>query len=278
MSDLHLEFETTTNPPPAWRAWVAERRTIPGHPSRGPSMAGIVGVDLVVMAGDIDTGVWGIHYADEVACYVGAPVVYVFGNHECYGHDIAELLPELRQAAWATDGRVVFLERNSARLWLNGERLCVLGCTLWTDYALNGDCDAAMRVAIDGMNDYARISRNGRVFTPADALAIHRTSRDWLGEKVRMARATDPAERLLIVTHHAPAAAGLGSRPDWLAPAYASDLTAEIRSWRPDAWLHGHTHHGHVTDVAGTILASAPRGYLGVDSRAISFVPAVLEL
>ena len=97
--DLHLEFEAWTPP--------------------------ILDVDLVILAGDIHTGVQGIAWAERAFT---APVVYVPGNHEFYGHDIDDLPAAVRRAA--RDGHVHLLD--GARAAISG--LTVAGVTLWTDY------------------------------------------------------------------------------------------------------------------------------------------------
>lgn len=63
MSHLHLEFE---------------------HDRAGPPLCNAIGADLVILAGDIDVGALGFDYAFGVSDRLGAPVVYVLGNHEGY--------------------------------------------------------------------------------------------------------------------------------------------------------------------------------------------------
>lgn len=65
-------------------------------------------VDVIVLAGDIDTGDKGILWARQN--WPNSRIVYVVGNHEYYGHDYAETLAWLRQTAMAQD--VHLLEDN----------------------------------------------------------------------------------------------------------------------------------------------------------------------
>ena len=277
MSDLHLEFETARAKQDGWRELDAARRSLPGHPDRGPLLSSIQGVDLVILAGDIDTGTQGVRYADAVANYLEAPVVYVAGNHESYDGDLTELAGNLQAAAWATEGRVFYLEQGMASLWVGGERLHVLGCTLWTDYQLEGDCDGAMRRALGRMHDYRQITWHGAAFQPRDALAIHRRCRAWLGEQIDRVRQRDPASRLVIVSHHAPIPLPLEPRVAELAPCYASDLAPAIAQWRPDAWFHGHSHRRHETRCHDTWVVSAPLGYPGGRVLDTGYAPGLLE-
>lgn len=291
MSDIHLEFEKRgpDHPTAAWFSLQKARRTLAadGHPLVGPLLAGLRGgVDLMVIAGDTNTskgrrkGKSGVHYADRVARYLGVPVVLVAGNHEAYGGDLDEEIQELRKEASETEGRVTFLEREGAVFDLPGGRLRVLGCTLWTDFALFGNAKAAMKAAVEGMNDFQGARYRGAVFTPNDAREIHQQSKAWLGESIATIRAAEPEAPILIVTHHAPSIQGipLDKRDDLLAPAYASNLEAEITAWHPLAWVHGHLHGQSAYDVAGIPIYSATRGYVGYEAGAESFRPQVVEI
>jgi 3',5'-cyclic AMP phosphodiesterase CpdA len=104
LSDLHLEA-APFDPPPA------------------PA-------DVVVLAGDIDNGPAGIEWAKG---RFDAPVLYVAGNHEPYDGEFHATQAALHAAADRTGIRL--LECGEAVL--GGVRF--LGCTLWTDFALNGE-------------------------------------------------------------------------------------------------------------------------------------------
>jgi Icc-related predicted phosphoesterase len=278
MSDLHLEMEQWRLPVPGWPAFLARHRAVAAHPARGPMLDGFAPVDLVVLAGDIHNGFRGVVYADQVAKYFGAPVVTVAGNHEFYHHATNVLLPALREASHKTGGRVTFLEDADATYTIRGRRLHVLGCTLWTDYALLGNPDAAMRHAGQRMNDHVFIEQDGAKFTPANALARHRGSVIWLRTTLAALRTSDPDCDVLIVTHHAPSGAVLGERTGPIAPAYGSDLLAAFAPFRPAGWIHGHTHFRHDSVSEGVRLVSAPRGYVAYEEAALRFRPGILEI
>jgi hypothetical protein len=96
MSDLHLEFE-----PEYWQRIErsarrgdssvaaealrlrAELRQEPGHPAEGPDLRGVkaIGVDLLLLAGDIHVGVHAIAYAEAAASYHNCPSCVTVGNH-----------------------------------------------------------------------------------------------------------------------------------------------------------------------------------------------------
>jgi len=290
MSDLHNEFEREGgpgNPSPAWLELNVRRQGIEGHPDVGPMLGHLrgEGVDLVVLAGDIDLEDHGIAYADRVASFLGVPVVYVMGNHEAYGADLDILVPNLRMAAQATGGRVVFLENDSTVFEIRGRRIHLLGCCLFTDYRLNGNGEAdvalAMHDAGSGLNDHFHIRMRGSLFSPAMAREIHGGSRAWLARETARIRSEEGKEaEIVVVTHHAPIpeANAPNYRGNRLAPAFASDLRAEIADWRPTAWIWGHTHWTMEATIGPTKLYSSQRGYVCVEPGAESFIPTIVEL
>lgn len=279
MSDLHLEMARWRVPVPGWTVLLGRHRPLASRLWRGPKLNDLGRIDLIAMAGDIHNGLRGIAYADRIAKFMSAPVVYVAGNHEFYHHDIDQLLPMLTRAASRTRGRVTFLENAVAGFTFHGQHLNVLGCTLWSDYALHGDPAAAMTIAARRMSDHAIIHCENGLFTPGDALARHKASRHWLHETLARLDETEPGVPVLIVTHHAPSPACLGARTGDIAPAYGSDLVKEFAHFRPTAWINGHTHFRHDSVEAGIRLVSAPRGYpVYGGAAAPDYRPGVLEL
>ncbi|MBI9092110.1 MAG: metallophosphoesterase [Desulfobacterium sp.] len=285
MSDIHNEFESPTHSGDDWFALRDARRAIPDHPEIGPLLDDLAGqsIDLVVMAGDIDLEDRGIAYTDKVSSYVGAPVVCVMGNRESYtGRDMDAIVSDLRAGAGATNGRVTFLENEKATYDLPAGRLYVLGCTLWTDYALNGaeTVEQAMLDCAD-LNDHTHIQWKGDRFLPAHARQLHETSRQWLAREVGAIRAAEgDGATIIIVTHHAPILDSIDPqfRSGKLSPAFASDLHAEIREWKPAAWLFGHTHHSVDLMIDNTRMLSVQRGFVCQDPGAERFRPVVVEI
>jgi hypothetical protein len=265
-SDLHIEFERSGEPEPT--------PTAPGrHPLGGPDLRTVDGeAELLILAGDIDLGTFGVAWADEAARFLGIPVVYVMGNHEAYHGDLGAVLDGCRAAAAGTGSRVLFLENDAVEV--AGVR--VLGCTLWTDYAINGDAESGMRDAAMGLADHRLIRAGGRGFTPADALARHRESRSWLeGELAR-----DTGGPVVVATHHAPVRAAIEPRFEGspLSPAFVSDLGDLIAAHAPAAWIWGHTHYSVDVTLGRTRCLSAQRGYPGEHEAAAPFRPALIEV
>ncbi len=280
MSDLHMEMERWRLSLPGWQDFLRRHSDARHHPLRGPLLMGVEGrVDLVLLAGDIHTGLRGIVYAGQLAAYFNAPVVYVAGNHEYYHHYIDVLQPALRRVAAHSKGRVYFLDDTAASFTIAGQRVHVLGCTLWTDFALHGDPRAAMEFALRHMNDYRLIQRACATLRPEHTLARHHRSRAWLRANVARLRREEPESKIVVLTHHAPHEAALGRRKGDFGPSYATHILPDFSAVPPDLWVHGHTHHRHESIFEGIRVASAPRGYIGQDTGAVlKYQPGIVEL
>ena len=234
-SDLHLER-------------LAAR--FPGQTLIEPA----VDADLLVLAGDIAPAL------DTLRLFARwpVPVIYVPGNHEFFDTDWQDTRRALRQAAQGT--RVTVLDGDE---WAwRGVRF--LGCTLWTDYCLDGAAHQAerMRGCAERIRDHAVIRCGHESFSPRHALAEHQRCRDWLHGC--LSRPFDGPT--VVVTHHAPSAGSVHARfaDHPVNAAYASRLEALVG--RAHAWLHGHVHDSFDYRVAGAEgsmgrVVANPRGY-----------------
>ncbi|AJX28202.1 hypothetical protein D0U02_15130 [Burkholderia pseudomallei] len=212
-------------------------------------------VDVLVLAGDIHNQTGAIDlYADYPV-----PVVYVCGNHEFYGTEMLQLLPELRRRAVGTS--VKLLEKDE--LILNNVRF--LGCTMWTDYHAFPLClNTAMEYARNHMLDHQRIreSNNGR-FEPEDAAEEQRAALEFLVRKIR-----EPFPgKTVVITHHAPSARSIHQHEqnNPLVPAFASNL--EFLASEADLWIHGHIHLSSDYRLGNCRVICNPRGYPGRRNR-----------
>jgi predicted phosphodiesterase len=226
-SDLHLEFLIDRHP----RYRIIEP----------------AGADVLVLAGDIANGVDGLRqFADWPT-----PVIYISGNHEFYVADIDAVQAKLSSASI---DNVHYLEQQE--LVLNGVRF--LGCTLWTDYALDGNVEAGMDAAARYVVDHVKVRKAGRYFTPHDALVLHQRARAWLAKKL-----DQPFNgKTVVVTHHAPhpnsVHADFTDHP--ANPSFVSDLTPLLG--KSALWIHGHTHSSFRYSVSGTEVVANPCGYV----------------
>ena len=214
------------------------------------------GADVVILAGDIGVGLGGIEWAARR--FPKAPVIYVPGNHEFYGHDI-RLTDQLKEAA-----SVSIHILNNDTLELEGIRF--LGCTLWTDFNLHGEGEAwfARQRAKQLIEDFASIKNGRRRFTPEDSVDIHKASKTWLVSELEK-EFNGPT---VVVTHHLPASSSVAKQyaNDPLNPAFASRLEDVIEKYRPELWVHGHTHVPCDYELFDTRIVCNPGGYPGENS------------
>ncbi len=224
------------------------------HLERGIEEVPVVEADVVVLAGDIATGVNGVEWARDWAGQ--RPVIYVAGNHEFYGHSLPGLIGDLHRAAAGSPVHVL----ENREVALGGVRF--LGCTLWSDFDFDGRerRESAMRLCERTVSDYYVIRRDHQLPVSAeDTRALHLASRAWLTD--RLAHEHDGPT--VVVTHHAPY---ISWRPPeqalrLLAGAFVSDLSEVMASHHVDLWIYGHTHRQADLNFAGTRILSNPRGY-----------------
>src|SRR5581483_7406656 len=160
----------------------------------------------------------------------------------------------------------------------DGTPVRVLGCTLWTDYALLPDepAEVAMDRALMRSNDYEWIKLRSKPgdkarFHPSVALDIHRKSVAWLDAEL----ATPWDGVTIVMTHHAPHPDSVKGDYAWptIAPMYGSDLTSLIERRSSHLWVHGHVHENSDYLVGTTRIVCNPRGYALGHRENRGFVP-----
>ena len=237
---------------------------LPWQPSRIPD------ADVAIVAGDVGQGL-----VDSIGWLAAVirphmRVVFVAGNHEFYRTAYAGELALGRMAARNQD--IDFLEDDTAVI----DGVAFHGCTLWTDYRLDGDAQqgSAMDKARRGLNDHRLITwtRQPRWlrFRPEEALTLHRASRAFLVNALGPgAYAGSPRPTRIVVSHHAPSAGSIAKafQGDALNPAFASCLDTLIDEGEPTLWVHGHTHSGFDYRIGATRVLCNPKGYHRENAR-----------
>lgn len=235
MSDLHLEF--------------------------GPMTLEPCGEDVLAVVGDVGLGTDGAKALARYAHRFSIPTVMIAGNHEFYyQNDIDETLRELSNVA-AEEPFLTFLQDDIAVV-----AGCVfIGCTLWTDYALNGQPEQAKMMARMSMNDHRLIRDGDRVFDPGQAYIRHMRSRGILGE--RLPHRFPPEGPTVVMTHHLPSPRSIDGRyaQSEFNAAYASNLEALVERSGASLWCHGHTHVSQDYMIGETRIICNPRGCYGHD-------------
>ncbi|MBS1186379.1 MAG: Calcineurin-like phosphoesterase superfamily domain protein [Burkholderiaceae bacterium] len=210
-----------------------------------------VPADIVILAGDISNGAAGLHWARQA--FQDTPIVYVSGNQELYGHNVDQLLPEMRTLARQLG--IHFLEQDIASF--NGLR--ILGTTLWTDFDLFGQSARWLslnRHRRDAPPDRKDIRTQYGVVTPLLKLRWHDTAVAWLRNELQK----NFDGQTVVVTHHVPTIRGLPDRyiDDLSSAAFASNLDWMLPF--ADLWVCGHTHTAADFQAGRCRVVINPRG------------------
>jgi predicted phosphodiesterase len=246
LSDLHNEFlrKGKINQTHQWTGTILD-----------------TAADVIIMAGDIDTGTNGAQWLLTEAQRLNKQIIYVLGNHEFYRQEYTSLKKQIAILCKYT--QVHFLD--CASFEKNGVR--ILGLTLWTDYRARQTIsqDLAMFYAEKGLVDHSLIQYDTgsgqRTFTPKDALTIHHDERTWLAAELKKPF----AGKTVVVTHHGPHP--ICDHPDFpnseIASAFYSDLTDIIEEHDIHLWVYGHSHSNVDQTIHGTRIVSNQAGYPG---------------
>lgn len=216
------------------------------HLEFGAADLALTDADVIIAAGDVHLGATGIEWLKSS----GKPTIYVAGNHEFYGGDIAEVQAAIRAECAGSAVRYLECERAD----IDGVRF--LGTTLWTDFL---DGNRAVMDSLHGqMNDYVHIRHDGRRLRPADLLEMNRAARAWLAREL----ARPHAGPTVVVTHHAPLFDSWHAAPDSLyRGGYCNDLRAVFDAHAIDLWVHGHVHARSDYRAGPARVVCNPRGY-----------------
>ena len=234
-SDLHLEFDFSL------------------------TLTGLSGVDVLVLAGDVDTmPEYYTEFLRKLRLIYAGPVLFVIGNHEYYGGIFPDDREKYRDAI-ACDLQATLLENES--ITIQGVRF--LGATFWTDFA----SEKQMRNCRRMMSDFQVIeSPNGEVITPEVILQVHRDSIAWMDEQF----VNHPHEGVapwqgptVVITHHAPSFRSQHPRfaGSPISGGFCSNQEHHIQRWKPEVWIHGHVHDPMDYRIGQTRILCNPWGY-----------------
>ncbi|WP_254527478.1 MULTISPECIES: metallophosphoesterase [unclassified Sphingobacterium] len=210
--------------------------------------------DVVVIAGDINLGIKGLHWIQSRI--KDKPVIYVLGNHEYYKSSYPKILNKLRTLAKNTNIHVLedsFFDIDDIRFH---------GCTLWTDFSIFGNPMEYGIICQAVMNDYKMIKRDpsySKIRT-IDTYKIHQVSRKWLDESLQDSKKS----KNIVITHHAPSLQSVSEqyKNDPVTAAYASNMEDFILKHQAAFWIHGHIHTPTRYHIGKTEIICNPHGYI----------------
>ena len=210
--------------------------------------------EVVVIAGDVNLGIKGLHWIQSRI--KDKPVIYVLGNHEYYKNSYPKILNKLKILAENTNVHVLedsFIDIDDVRFH---------GCTLWTDFSIFGDPMEYGSICQSVMNDYKMIKRDPSYskLRSIDTCKIHQFSRKWLDESLQDSKKS----KNIVITHHAPSLQSVPEKykNDPVTAAYASNMEDFILNHQPDFWIHGHIHSPSRYPLGKTEIICNPHGYI----------------
>ncbi len=215
LSDLHLETETF-DPEPA------------------------SGAELLVLAGDIDS-TWA---ALERFRDWPQPVLFVAGNHEFDGRDVADAWPALRAHCTACSIRLLECEQ-VVLAGDDGRRVRFVGTTRWSDFDAFGPAkrSKAMRAA----HHYLRLMNATRDGAAMDASLVRKealTCKAWLTDE--LARSSNGEwDATAVITHFAPSLRSADPRYGRQNGTASFCNADDGLLAAADLWIHGHLHCAH---------------------------------
>ena len=218
--------------------------------------------DLLIVAGDLDIGKKPIKFIKEQLKI--SPVIYILGNHEFYHQDYDEIMDFWKKIKITN---FYFLENSAVQI--NGIRF--LGAILWTDMNQGNKID--IEAAKLGLNDFEIIRKDKRKFTPEDSIILHNQSIKWL--KTELKKHFDG--KTVVITHHLPSNLSIHKRfkKSSINPCFYSDLDYIIKIFKPDLWIHGHTHESFDYVLDNTRIICNPRGYCNFEENR-NFNPSLI--
>lgn len=230
-SDLHLEFKG--------------QQLLPDLPE----------YDVVVLAGDIGSGVEGFKFAMN---YFPSdkPVLYIPGNHEYYGKDFHDITYALSNLAKSSNNVHLI---DFGNIVIDG--INFIGTTLWTNFKLNGYKQYPLYAYKKAIGDFNVIRYKGNSFGPEHSEILYREGSRHIKEELEK----NSKGRNVVVTHFMPSQEVI--TPFWkgnsLNPYFCNDMDYLIDQYKPELWLYGHTHDkGDKLHSNGkTRLVANPRGY-----------------
>ena len=221
-------------------------------------------VDVLVLAGDIDSAKNVVNRVVEIANGKADHIVFVCGNHEFYGNRVDKAFRQINEQL-QNHKNIHFL--NDSFVDLDGYKF--LGGTCWTDFELDGNKPLAMEMARNMMNDYRRIQvysdGSYRKLLPRDVVKMNLMTKQFIFDQLSSMQKEGNLDKTLVVTHHGPTHLSLD--PDFvgdpLNSAYASAWGNEIAYLGPKAWFHGHIHCELEYQCGDTTVYCNPWGYPG---------------
>lgn len=192
-------------------------------------------------------------------------VYWIPGNHEYYGFDVDKfdipLFKEVRSNVFLINNHVIEIEDVN-----------IICSTMWTHIS------PANELVIPGrLNDFHKITNNGKRLTVADYNKMHETDLNF----IKVAIEQNKGKKNVIMTHHVPSFINYPEhyKGDALNQAFAVELHDFIEGSDANYWIYGH-HHSNIPafKIGNTTLLTNQMGYVRGNENETFRLDAVLEI
>lgn len=217
---------------------------------------------LLILAGDIHVGTKALPYLEKLSKQF-SHIIYVYGNHEFYKHDIntlpTKIEDELKTIFYGRECNITVI--GDIPELIEFDNLRVLAGTLWTD--MNGSDPLTKMEVAEYLNDYHIIRNGTRKLIPDDTIATFHQTVEKFGQWLSVPFEHGPT---VVVTHHLPSQGAVDPRYQnennfRLNGGYRSNLDDFILKHQPNYWCFGHSHSSTDKMIGESRLISNPRGY-----------------
>lgn len=216
---------------------------------------------VLILAGDIGVGTKAVNPIKKLGPRF-KHIIYVAGNHEFYHHHVEHIDHYLLTKAFEEDNNISYL--SNTEVGIDGIRF--FGGTMWTPMGRYEPNKKDIQHEINmGMNDF-HIVKHGldeETFSAQDAAELHEEFKQEISYQAEAASRC--AEKLFVVTHHAPTEESVSEefKGRVLNAAYHANMGPFIKNnddvlkW----WVHGHMHHTTEYMVGDCKVFTNPYGY-----------------
>lgn len=200
-------------------------------------------VDLLILAGDIRPGDGSIDFVKQ--CSNMVRTLFVPGNHEYYGEDFHHLNHRYQE-------NIPDEYLNLRVKDIDGIR--VAGCTLWSNFGLEGVPVSDLLTIPTSINDFFQIGYKGNMFSVRDCQKLAEHHYNWLDNLPDVD---------IVVTHFSPTGKSIADqfKANPLNAYYCNSYESLITKLDPKLWVHGHTHSSFDYTHDDTRIVCNPRGY-----------------
>jgi predicted phosphohydrolase len=207
--------------------------------------------EVLVLAGDIIVAnSEQINELKQWTTSLSIPVVYVTGNHEYYHSSISDVNQRLIEAF--KDTNVKFLNND----WFTINDTIFVGGTLWTKLS--------HPFAIMVRNQWGDF-RYIKDFKVNHWQQIHQECVHKISEVLNFPNFKNMKK--VVVTHHLPSdkSTPVQYKNDEYNVFFNTNLENLIKNYKPNLWIHGHTHNSFDYKIEGTRVVCNPYGYFPQD-------------